>query len=61
MTDEIKTIETDATAAFDHTKEVIGALEADETKAGNWIAIHHVYIYVGIAFVVGLIGGYFLK
>lgn len=60
MTDEIKVAETDATTALSDVKAEITKLEADEKKVAGWIAIHHVIIYVGLAFVVGAITGYFL-
>lgn len=61
MTDELKIVEADATAALTDVQTEIAKLHADETKAGNWIAIHHVIIYVALAFVAGSISGYFLK
>lgn len=62
MTDEVKTVETDATTALADTKAEISKLAADEKKVAGWTAIHHVYIYiyVALAFVVGAITGYFL-
>lgn len=60
MTDPIKTVEGDAKTVLTDVQAEIAKLHADETKASGWIALHHVVIYVFLAFVVGSLSGYFL-
>lgn len=60
MPDEIKAVEGDATSALAHTEAEMAKLEVVEARAANWVQIHHVIIFVALAFIVGSISGYFL-
>jgi hypothetical protein len=61
MTDELKTVETDATKALADTKAQISKLGADEVSATGWIKTHYLYIVGALGLLLGFIAGHVVK